>query len=232
MTAKPQTSGLVIVAGAGAGLGQALMRKFKSGGYDVVGISRSARTDAPVDLEFIRADLADASQAAEAVNGAIEKYGAPRIVIHNTKQLLIRPFIDTTDQDFETSWKSMVLAGVHLARATFPSMAASGGGSFLVSGATASLRGGADFSAFSSAKFALRGLTQSLARGWQKKGIHVAHIAVDGIIDIEQGRTQHGVAAADQLNPDDIAETYWMLAHQPKSAWTHELDLRPMTERF
>jgi NAD(P)-dependent dehydrogenase (short-subunit alcohol dehydrogenase family) len=111
-------------------------------------------------------------------------------------------------------------------------MVDAGGGTFIVSGATASLRGGAKFSAFASAKFALRGLTQSLAREFQPAGIHVCHVILDGIIDTPRSRDLHGIDPKKMMKPTEIAETYWHLAHQPKSTWTHELDLRPASEGF
>ena len=111
-------------------------------------------------------------------------------------------------------------------------MADAGGGTFIVSGATASIRGGAKFSAFASAKFALRGLTQSLAREYQPLGVHVCHAILDGIIDTAQSRDLHDLDPAKMMKPVDIAEAYWQLAHQPNSTWTHELDLRPASEGF
>ena len=94
------------------------------------------------------------------------------------------------------------------------------------------MRGGANFSAFASAKFALRGLTQSLAREYQSSGIHVAHVILDGIINTAASRDRHGLDPTQMMKTTDIAEAYWQLAHQPKSTWTHELDLRPMSESF
>ena len=93
-----------------------------------------------------------------------------------------------------------------------------------MSGATASLRGGA--------KFALRGFTQSLAREFQRAGVHVCHAILDGIIDTARSRGLHSLDPAKMIKPADIAEVYWQLAHQPKSTWTHELDLRPASEGF
>ena len=91
---------------------------------------------------------------------------------------------------------------------------------------------GGNFSAFASAKFALRGLTQSLAREYQPAGVHVCHVILDGIIDTFRSRTLHALDPNKMIKPQDIAETYWQIAHQPKSTWTHELDLRPGSESF
>ena len=117
-------------------------------------------------------------------------------------------------------------------QSTLAPMVDANGGTFIVSGATASLRGGAKFAAFASAKFALRGLTQSLAREYQPQGVHVCHTILDGIIDTERSRDLHSLDPAKMMKPDDIADAYWQLAHQPRSTWTHELDLRPASEGF
>jgi len=112
-------------------------------------------------------------------------------------------------------------------------MIAAGGGTILVTGATASLRGGAAFAAFASAKAGQRALAQSMARLLGPKGVHVAYVVIDGVIDMP--RTRESMANAPKepfLAPDAIAETYWQVASQDRSAWTFELDLRPFTEKW
>jgi NAD(P)-dependent dehydrogenase (short-subunit alcohol dehydrogenase family) len=226
------SSGLVIVAGSGAGLGQALLRRFAAGGYTAVGLVRTLPEVIPAGFELVAADLADRVAVQSALRAVIDRHGPPRIVIHNAAELVIRPFLELADQDFERCWRSMVLSAVHLGQMTIGPMVGAGGGAFIVSGATASLRGGAKFAAFASAKFALRGLTQSLAREFQSSGVHVAHVVIDGILDTERSRALHTFDPSLMLKTKDVADTYWGLAHQPRSAWTHELDIRPMTERF
>ncbi|MEO1026676.1 MAG: SDR family NAD(P)-dependent oxidoreductase [Pseudomonadota bacterium] len=221
---------LVIVAGAGAGLGQSLLARFQSGGFTPVGLGRS-RPEAPVG-EFRKLDLSDEAALPETIAAIITEHGAPRVVIHNAAELVIQPFVDGHLQDYQRTWKSMVQSAILLAQATMQPMVRAGGGAFIVSGATASLRGGARFSAFASAKFALRGLTQSLAREFQPAGVHVSHVILDGIIDTARSRALHSLDPAKMMRPEEIAEAYWQLAHQPKSTWTHELDLRPASEGF
>ncbi len=225
MTQKP----LALVAGAGAGLGQSLCARFERDGYKVIGLGRTA-PDRPSGL-FHTLDLSDAQQVPDLVADLIKQHGAPKVVIHNTAELVIAPFDETGLDDFKRTWASMVQSAFLLAQSTLPAMLPEGG-TFIVSGATASLRGGARFSAFASAKFALRGLTQSLAREYQPQGIHVCHAILDGIIDTDRSRKLHSLDPAKMMNPADIAEAYWQLAHQPKSTWTHELDLRPASEGF
>ncbi|MEL7012684.1 MAG: SDR family NAD(P)-dependent oxidoreductase [Pseudomonadota bacterium] len=221
---------LALVAGAGAGLGQALLARFEKGGFISVGLGRS-KPDITVG-EFHTLDLSDEAAMGATIEQIIANHGAPKVVIHNAAELVIRPFEEGRLSDYQRTWTSMVQSSVLLGQSTLQPMARAGGGAFIVSGATASLRGGARFSAFASAKFALRGLTQSLAREFQPQGIHVCHTILDGIIDSERSRALHGLDASKMMRPDDIAETYWQIAHQPQSTWTQELDLRPASEGF
>ncbi len=220
----------VIIAGAGAGLGQSLCARFLRGGFEVVGIGRTK--PAQYVGAFYKLDLADADAMPTKLSDIINTHGAPKIVVHNTAELVIAPFGDTSLVEFARTWTSMVQSAFLLGQSTLAPMANAGGGAFIVSGATASLRGGAKFAAFASAKFALRGLTQSLAREYQPQGVHVCHAILDGIIDTDRSRDLHSIDPVKMMKPDHIAEAYWQLAHQPQSTWTHELDLRPMSEGF
>ena len=221
----------MIVSGAGTGLGQSLLQRFQSGGYKAVGFVRSM-PDPTTGLDIRQLDLTHENIAAEKISELITTYGPPKVVIHNTAQLVIQPFAETTLDDFEQCWQSMVKTAIVVAQSTLQPMVRGGGGAFIVSGATASIRGGAKFSAFASAKFALRGLTQSLAREYQPAGIHVIHTILDGIIDTERSRSLHALDPSKMMNPDDIAEVYWQCAHQSQTTWSHEIDLRPQTESF
>ena len=221
---------LAIVAGAGAGLGQSILKRFEQGGFAVVGLGRTA-APSPIG-EFHKLDLSDADAVAATLAKIIETHGVPQVVVHNTAELVIAPLGDTSLKDFSRVWTSMVQTAFLLGQSTLAPMANAGRGAFIVSGATASLRGGAKFAAFASAKFALRGLTQSMAREFQPQGVHVCHTILDGIIDTDRSRDLHSLDPAKMMKPDDIAEAYWQLAHQPKSTWTHELDLRPASEGF
>ena len=226
-----QVKPLAIIAGAGPGLGQALLQRFALGGYLAIGLARSLHS-APEGTQIHQLDLADPQAASSRLAQLIADHGTPAVVVHNAAHLSISPFLQTSDETFEALWRNMVLSAFNLAQAVMPNMTKAGKGAFLVSGATASLRGGANFSAFASAKFALRGLTQSLAREFQPKGLHVAHIILDGLIDTKASRERTKGDPARMMKPEDIAEAYWHLAHQPISTWTQELDLRPQSETF
>jgi NAD(P)-dependent dehydrogenase (short-subunit alcohol dehydrogenase family) len=221
---------LAIIAGAGPGLGQALLARFEAGGFMPVGLGRTQPNN--FTGEFHEIDLSEENDVDDTISAVIRDYGAPQVVIHNVAELIINPFEDAHISDYQKTWSSMVRSAVLVARATLKPMVRAGGGSFLVSGATASLRGGANFSAFASAKFALRGLTQSLAREFQPSGVHVCHFILDGIIDTQRSRDMHSLDPSKMMDPADVAEAYWQIAHQPQSTWTHELDLRPATEKF
>ncbi|SLN40695.1 SDR family NAD(P)-dependent oxidoreductase [Ruegeria meonggei] len=221
---------LVLVAGAGAGLGQALLSRFTKDGFAAVGLGRTQPET--VIGQFFEMDLTDESAVPSILAQVIAEHGPPKVVIHNTSELIIAPFAETRLADYQRTWGSMVQSAILLAQSTLQPMVRAGGGTFIVSGATASLRGGTRFSAFASAKFALRGLTQSLAREYQPAGVHVCHAILDGIIDTARSRDLHNLDPGKMMKPEDIAEAYWGLAHQPKSTWTHELDLRPASEGF
>lgn len=221
---------LAIIGGAGAGLGQTLVGAFAQNGYTSIGLNRSIPNGAAGTTHAV--DLSDPDQTVQTVSGLIQTHGAPKLVVHNAAKLVIGGFEDTTNADFEATWRAMVLSTVNLARSVLPAMVEDGGGTFIVSGATASLRGGRNFAAFASAKAGLRALTQSLAREYGPKGIHVVHVVLDGIVDTDASRALHNMDPARMMKPADIARTYLALAEQPRSTWTHELDLRPMGEAF
>ena len=222
---------LAIVAGAGPGLGHALLRRFEEGGMKAVGLVRS--TPPPdTGLDIRACDLSDAIATKQIISELIQEFGPPTIVVHNPSNLIIQPLLDLNADEFEASWRAMVLTALHLGQAVLQPMVRAGGGAFIVSCATASLRGGAKFAALASAKFALRGLTQSMAREFQPSGIHVIHAILDGIIDTKRARAKFDLDPAKMMKTQDIAQAYWQLAHQPTSAWTHEVDLRPQSENF
>lgn len=220
---KTENQPLMVLAGIGEGLGSALAARFVAGGYQVVGLSRSARELPLSDYFAIPCDLAKEADVQAAFEQIERQHGQPTVVIHMVGDLLISPFLTLSPEAFESVWRSMVLSAMLVSQQAIARMLPAAHGALLFAGATASLRGGARFSAFASAKFALRGLAQSLAREFQSQGIHVAHLVLDGII---------GTAGDTELDPAALAENFWTLAHQPRSAWTHELDVRPQRERF
>lgn len=241
------TSGIAWIAGVGAsaGLGAALARRFAQGGLKVALTGRSPERLQALAAE-IRSDGGEAivlpgdvsiSAEAERLGGAVEALGPLRAAIFNAGNAVRGALLEITPEQFETAWRGSAYAGFLFAQAALPHLLAAGGGSLLVTGATASIRGRGPFTAFAAAKAALRSLAQSLAREYGPLGVHVAHIVIDGGINGERLRrnapervTQAGSDGL--LQPEAIAEAYWQLYIQHRSAWTHELDLRPYKEPF
>jgi NAD(P)-dependent dehydrogenase (short-subunit alcohol dehydrogenase family) len=215
----------VVIAGSSGGLGGALKTRFSDGGYEVVEISRHGQGHAHVDLSDAQAtaDWFTQLDATRPLAG----------VIHNAMQFHRAPFVETTPETFEQVWRSMVMTAVNVSQQAIPRLKAQGGGCLIFSGASGSLRAGPNFSAFSSAKFALRGLTQGLAREHGADGIHVVHTVLDGLIWSDKTQQRFASARpASSMDPKDLAETYWQLFHQNPSTWTQELDLRPQGGSF
>lgn len=224
---------LLVIAGYGDGLGQSLARRFLDGGFHVAGIARTGPAQPLSEVHLYTADLADPEASVEVLRAIEGDFGSPAVLVHNAATLVRGSFLEVRAPDFEQAWRSNVLTAFNTCQAALPGMLKRGTGTLILSGATASLRGGARFAPFASAKFALRGLAQSLAREYQGQGLHVAHVVLDGILWSARSRARFPDLVRERcLDPDAVAETYWQLAHQPASAWTQELDLRPKTESF
>ena len=184
-------TGTAIVAGVGAGLGAAIARALLERGYSVAGIARreesfaslaNAASAAGQTFKGITADVADPVAVERACAEAREALGPVGVYVHNASAFLMRPFLETEIEHVERLWRVSCLGAAAGAHQVLPDMVAAGSGALLFTGATASLRGGANFAGFASAKFALRGLAQSLAREFGPKGVHVTHFVIDGII--------------------------------------------------
>ena len=216
---------LAIITGYGHGFGRALNERFEKDGYQSIGVARSSG-------EF-QADLTDPKQTHTVINEIIKQYGKPKVVIHNAAELIRGDFLELEASDFEQAWRSSVLTAINVSQAVIPFMQEHETSTLILTGATASNRGSSGFSSFSSAKFALRGLAQSLAREFQRQGIHIVHPIIDGIIWSERSPQRFpNLKQENCLESESLANIYWDLAHQSPSAWTHELDIRPQSETF
>lgn len=235
-----------LIVGAGDATGGAIARRFAREGYTTCVTRRDADKLAPL-IERIeteggraRAFGSDARKEdeVEKLFATIEaEVGPLEVVVFNIGANVMFPIRDTTTRVFTKVWEMACLAGFLNGREAARVMVPRQRGTILFTGATASVRGSAGFSAFSSAKFGLRSLAQSMARELGRENIHVAHVVIDGAIDTEWIRENFPAAYAkkDQdgiLSPDAIAEAYWNLHAQHRSAWTHELDLRPWMETW
>ena len=230
--------------GAAAGLGAALSRRFAQQGLVVALTGRNTDrvraiadeiTGTGASAHALPGDVSDAHDVSRLVS---ELPGGPlRAAIFNAGNAVRGNPLEITPEQFESTWRGSTLAGFLFGRAVVPRLIAAGGGTLLFTGATASLRGRGAFVAFAAAKAAMRSLAQSFAREYGPQGVHVAHVIVDGGIDGERLRSSAPQLARTAgvdglLSPEAIAETYWHLHRQHRSAWTHELDLRPYKESF
>jgi NAD(P)-dependent dehydrogenase (short-subunit alcohol dehydrogenase family) len=234
------------VIGAGDATGGAVARRFAREGFVACVTRRQADKLEPL-LAQIRAegDVAhgfgsDARKEEEVVAlvDHIERtIGEIEVLVFNIGANAPSSILDETARRYFKIWEMACLSGFLNGREVARRMVERQRGTILFTGATASLRGSAGFAAFAGAKHALRALAQSMARELGPRGIHVAHVVIDGAIDTAFIRDNfpERYALKDQdgvLNPDHIAEQYWMLHRQPRDAWTHELDLRPWIEKF
>lgn len=233
------TKPLAVVIGAGPGIGAAVARKFSREGFRVALVARTEATLASVAQEIpgaipVAADAGDAASVAGAFRTIRERGGDASVLVYNTPgPFKLAGILEIDPAEFEAAWRVSALGALLAAREVLPAMIARGEGTLLFTGATAALRGGARFSLVAAGKFTLRALAQSIAREFGPKGIHAAHVIVDGAVLSERAKQWMPDRANDAfLAPDAIAETYWMLHRQHPTAWTQELDLRPAVEKF
>ncbi len=229
------------VLGVGPGLGAALARRFAQG-YAVAINARSAEYLRSLAGEIraaggqvfeVPADLGARAQVEAVFKSIRERLGPPEVLLYNAGSGTWGTITEITPEQYENARRVNAYGAFLSAKEVAPDMIARGRGVMLFTGATAGVKAGPKSLAFGPAKFAMRGLAQALARDLGPKGIHVAWINVDGGIDIP-GRRERlpQLKEEDLLKPDAIAETYWHLAHQDRSAWTMELEVRPFKEKF
>jgi len=232
---------VAVVIGVGPGLGAALVRRFATT-YAVAMLARKADYLKTLAGEIRQSgatvwasscDVSNPAQVTEAFRGIRRELGEPEVLLYNAGSGKFGSIMEITADQYEADWRVNALGAFVAAREVAPAMIARGRGVILFTGATAGVKAGAKSVSFGPAKFAMRGLAQSLARDLGPKGIHVAWINVDGSIDIPGARgLKPSLKDGDFLKPDAIAETYWHLTHQDPSAWTMELEVRPFKEKF
>ena len=236
---------LALVAGVGDGLGGAAARRFAKAGYtavlvarkeerlqriaDEIGAEGGKAVVKPADLRF--------EDQIEALFDDVAQLGTLDVVVFNAGAQHRQPFLEIEPAMFEKVWRLGCYAGFAVGRAAARQMAARGRGTIIFTGATSAIRGGAEFTAFAAAKAGLRSVAQSMARSLGPLGIHVCHVVVDGVIDMPAVHERFPHLLEDlpdggMLEPDAIAETYYALHCQDRSAWTLEIDVRPWCEKF
>jgi NAD(P)-dependent dehydrogenase (short-subunit alcohol dehydrogenase family) len=241
-----QDAKVALVVGAGEATGGAIARRFAREGFTACVTRRNADKLAPLVAQIeaaggkARAFGSDARKEGEveALVRTIEREVGPiEVCVFNVGGNVRFPIREMTTRVYTKVWEMAALAGFLVGREVSKAMVPRGRGTILFTGATASLRGGKGFAAFAGAKHALRALAQSMARELGPEGIHVAHVVIDGAIDTpfirESFPERYALKEkAGILDPEAIAENYWQLHRQPRSAWTHELDLRPWMEAW
>ena len=235
-----------LIIGAGDATGSAIARRFAREGYVACVTRRTADKLVPL-VDRIQAeggqgrafgsDARDEAAVIELVQTIERVVGPIEVAVFNIGANVRFPITETTERVYRKVWEMGALAGFLVGREVAKAMLPRGHGTILFTGATASLRGSAGFSAFSGAKHALRALAQTMARELGAQGIHVAHVVIDGAIDTafiaENFPERYALKErAGILDPEHIADNYWHLHQQPRSAWTHELDLRPWMETW
>jgi NAD(P)-dependent dehydrogenase (short-subunit alcohol dehydrogenase family) len=230
------------VLGVGPGLGAAVARRFAGEGFAVAMMARREVSLAEIrqDIEGdggtalpISTDATEAYSVAAAFDRVAAELGAPEVLVYNAGAFQMGGILEISPNQFDECFRANCAGAFYAAREVLPSMVEAGHGTILLTGASAALRGKARFSALAVGKFGLRALAQSMAREFGPQGIHVSHVIIDGQINTSSiremmpDREEHTL-----LSPDAIAETYWQLHAQDRTAWTLESDLRPSVESF
>lgn len=226
------------IPGAGPGNGLSLARRFAAAGYRVALIGRSADrlqtlADEVEGASAYPCDAADERQVVETFAAIESDLGPVDTLLYNAGSAVFGNIDRIAASDFEAAWRTNALGLFHCANAVVAGMRSAGKGHIVVTGATASKKGGANFAGFAAAKAAQYSLAQSLARQLGPEGIHVAIAIIDGVIDIPRTREMMPDKPDEYfLAPEAIAESIYQITCQPRSAWTFELDLRPFAEKW
>ena len=227
-TTKP----LALVTGVGPGTGAAVARRFAEGGYRVAMLARDKARLAALEKEIpdsiaVPCDVTDSAVLERAV-GAV---GQPKVVVHNAVGGAFGTFLNVDAEMLQRNFQTNTMALFHLARLTAPAMVAAGEGAIIVTGNTSAQRGRANFAGFAPTKAAQRILAESLARDLGPKGVHVAYLVIDAVIDVPWQRQRIPDAKDDFfISPKSIAAEVYHLAHQPRDAWSFLAEVRPFHE--
>ncbi|MCP5057820.1 MAG: SDR family NAD(P)-dependent oxidoreductase [bacterium] len=229
------TKKVCLVTGVGPGTGTALVQRFAEG-YAVAMIARNTERLSLLEKEVPSArafpcDVADGQALASTLEQIRQEMGAPSVAIHNAVGGAFGDFQAIDPDVLRRNFEINTMALLHLARSVAPSMIEAGEGAILITGNTSTYRGKANFAGFAPSKAAQRILGESMARSLGPQGIHVAYLAIDAVIDVPWTRKmQPDKPDAFFCRPADIAAECWHLAHQPRSAWTYDVTIRPDRE--
>jgi len=227
-----------VITGVGPGTGTALARRFAADGYKVALLARDAGRLARLAAELpgsapFPVDVGDLDALRETLRRVRSQLGAPSVLLHNAVAGGFGTFESVTPEELEQRFRVNVTSLLVMAQELTPAMTEAGRGAIVVTGNTSAWRGKAAFAGFAPTKAAQRILAESLARTLGPKGVHVAYVVIDAVIDVPWTRQ----AFADRpdsffIQPAAIADEVHHLVHQHQSGWTFELDLRPFSENW
>lgn len=229
---------LALVTGVGPGTGLSVVKRFIAGGYEVAMIARNEERLRGIEKQIpqTRAFVCDVANGAEfsaTLKQINAEFGPPEIAVHNAVGGVWGNFLEIDPAVLEHNFQTNVMALLHLSRGVAPAMVEAGRGAIIASGNTSALRGKSNFAGFAPTKAAQRILAESVARELGPKGIHVAYVLIDAVIDLQWTRALRPNEPDDFfIRPADIAEEIWHVAHQPKSAWSFNVEVRPYKENW
>jgi len=236
--------GSAIIVGAGTGTGAEVAKLFAKAGYGVAVARRNADalTSLVAEIEqsgahakSVGADASDERAVIDLFDTAERALGPVEVAVFNAAGIMRGSILETTKNDFELMWRASALGGFLVGREAARRMTTRGRGTIIFTGATASTKASANFAAFAAGKHGLRAVAQSMAKELGPKGIHVAHVIVDGVINVQRSREMipnrtEAKGPDGLIDAKSIAESYLWLHKQPRDSWTFELDLRPAIE--
>lgn len=234
-----QARPVALVSGVGPGTGAAIVRRFAEGGYAVAMLARNKDRLGALEQEVAHAhgypcDVTDEAQLDATIERVRTELGAPKVLVHNAVAGVVGTFLEIDPAVLNQNFQVNTMALLHLARRLAPAMLEAGEGAILVTGNTSALRGKAKFAGFAPTKAAQRILAESMARELGPKGVHVAYVVIDAVIDLEWTRTMTSKAEGDPffIQPSAIAEEVWHVAHQDRTAWSFQVEVRPYGENW
>ena len=228
-----------MVTGVGDGTGASIARRFADGGYRVAMLARNQERLATLEQEIpgskaYAIDLADLDRLVAACREIRDDLGPIDVIVHNAVRATFKPFMEAEPEDLERNFRVNTTSLLYMARELTPSMVERGSGAIVVTGNTAALRGVPNYAVFAPTKAAQRILAQALARDLGPKGIHVAYVVIDAAIDTPWTRVPFNPDEPDDFfsKPEAIAEEVFHVAHQDRSTWSFDVELRPFGEKW
>ncbi len=230
---------IALITGVGDGTGAALARRFARGGYRVAMLARNRQRLEALEKEIPHAkayvcDIGDLDALPATVEAVRSEMGVPSVLVHNAVSATFKTFLEADPEDLERNFRVNTTSLLYLARALAPAMVEAGHGAIVVTGNTAALRGIPATAVFAPTKAAQRILAQSLARDLGPKGVHVAYVTIDAVIDTPWTRVPFHPNKSEDFfsHPDEIAEEVYHVAHQGRSVWSFDLVIRPFAEKW